>query len=355
MGNAPSESYSSYGQSSQNAQNSSQASTNAQNGQSGQSTQNSSRASDTTYDSNLNNEWANLWTSFQEQNRTSSNNQNNRQYNYQNEFDRLFGNASRNNNSNGSTFGSGMTSEEMMNQFFGNSTTSAGTNTSAGMTPEEIMNQFFGNSNTNTGTNTTSDTFRRAYYGTNNTQPKNDKTKINYKEHVLFNVDIKRQNQCGVCITDFEEGESACILPCWHIFHKECVDPWMKKHNSCPNCRVNNGNEKTNLTKENMQKCKKEHRDNIFFGEGLSVDLTLIDKLSVKNLKALLNEFNVDYKHCVEKTDLRNLVLNEIFYQNKPKTIITGYLKKENVDFSDCIEKNDMLKLVAITKLTKRI
>ena len=43
--------------------------------------------------------------------------------------------------------------------------------------------------------------------------------------------------QCSVCIGDFEEGEMLRQLPCQHVFHQSCIDPWMASHSTCPNCR----------------------------------------------------------------------------------------------------------------------
>jgi E3 ubiquitin-protein ligase RNF115/126 len=43
--------------------------------------------------------------------------------------------------------------------------------------------------------------------------------------------------QCAVCMDDFQLGAAAKQLPCNHVFHKDCILPWLELHSSCPVCR----------------------------------------------------------------------------------------------------------------------
>jgi len=43
--------------------------------------------------------------------------------------------------------------------------------------------------------------------------------------------------QCPCCMEDFEEGENIRVLPCFHVFHQNCADPWLQKMPDCPLCR----------------------------------------------------------------------------------------------------------------------
>lgn len=45
-------------------------------------------------------------------------------------------------------------------------------------------------------------------------------------------------NSCSICLEDFEEQQALWILPCEHIFHKACIEPWLLTQSAvCPLCK----------------------------------------------------------------------------------------------------------------------
>lgn len=63
-------------------------------------------------------------------------------------------------------------------------------------------------------------------------------------------VDMKLQ--CSVCWEDFQLNEQVKKLPCSHVFHNDCICPWLSNHGTCPICRKSLVTE-TNATAEQQR------------------------------------------------------------------------------------------------------
>lgn len=52
--------------------------------------------------------------------------------------------------------------------------------------------------------------------------------------------------QCAVCLEEYEGGETAKEMPCKHRFHGGCIERWLNVSGSCPVCRYEMPQEEKN-------------------------------------------------------------------------------------------------------------
>jgi len=42
---------------------------------------------------------------------------------------------------------------------------------------------------------------------------------------------------CAICMRELAGGAPERKMKCGHVFHRVCVDAWLEKHHTCPECR----------------------------------------------------------------------------------------------------------------------
>ncbi|XP_056619477.1 E3 ubiquitin-protein ligase RNF115 [Triplophysa dalaica] len=68
--------------------------------------------------------------------------------------------------------------------------------------------------------------------------PPAEKEKISSLPTIIITQEQADCNmECPVCKEDYMVGEPVRQLPCNHIFHSDCIVPWLEMHDTCPVCR----------------------------------------------------------------------------------------------------------------------
>mmetsp|Transcript_7469 Transcript_7469/g.12543 ORF Transcript_7469/g.12543 Transcript_7469/m.12543 type:complete len:233 (-) Transcript_7469:205-903(-) len=49
---------------------------------------------------------------------------------------------------------------------------------------------------------------------------------------------LQQLGECGITLEPFEEGDTAVIMPCEHVFKEEAILQWLQTHDTCPVCRL---------------------------------------------------------------------------------------------------------------------
>ena len=69
-----------------------------------------------------------------------------------------------------------------------------------------------------------------------------NKNQIDKLPDVKYDKNKYSENyQCIICMEEFENNENVKLLPCEHIFHKNCIKQWLLKQKTCPFCKAEIG------------------------------------------------------------------------------------------------------------------
>ncbi|KAF9973776.1 hypothetical protein BGZ73_002964 [Actinomortierella ambigua] len=64
-----------------------------------------------------------------------------------------------------------------------------------------------------------------------------DETINKVPRHKLTQEELDVKLDCSVCKDEFTMDDSLLQLECKHIFHEDCLKPWLKMSGTCPTCR----------------------------------------------------------------------------------------------------------------------
>ncbi|UPQ99368.1 RING-type domain-containing protein [Chloropicon primus] len=63
--------------------------------------------------------------------------------------------------------------------------------------------------------------------------------KLNSMRKVQYSAESAEytDEKCAICQVEFEEGEDVLLLPCKHLYHNPCIEPWLAGNKNCPVCK----------------------------------------------------------------------------------------------------------------------
>lgn len=79
----------------------------------------------------------------------------------------------------------------------------------------------------------------REYYDEHESNQRKDNVLININSQKYSSVKIKdkRKEICAICQEKYSCNNQVYWLDCKHIYHKDCLDEWIKYNPSCPICK----------------------------------------------------------------------------------------------------------------------
>mmetsp|Transcript_36929 Transcript_36929/g.51521 ORF Transcript_36929/g.51521 Transcript_36929/m.51521 type:complete len:155 (-) Transcript_36929:112-576(-) len=49
---------------------------------------------------------------------------------------------------------------------------------------------------------------------------------------------LSNNAECTICMEEYDEGVELRFLPCMHMYHRHCIDDWLERSATCPECNA---------------------------------------------------------------------------------------------------------------------
>ncbi|XP_042448258.1 uncharacterized protein LOC122033317 [Zingiber officinale] len=97
--------------------------------------------------------------------------------------------------------------------------------------------------------------------------------------------------ECAVCLEAFVANEHVLVTPCNHMFHNDCLVPWVKLHGKCPVCRFVFCEKKPAVSRNNSSSSNSFNAGVLTHGFGNGMDGGVSQEL-VTLIRAMEEAFN---------------------------------------------------------------
>lgn len=55
---------------------------------------------------------------------------------------------------------------------------------------------------------------------------------------IICKQNLSLQEECCICLEEFNPGDSVYCIPCGHCFHVHCLLEWKQRRPTCPICET---------------------------------------------------------------------------------------------------------------------